>query len=478
MRVASAENIGWAAGAPATVLLGGWFAYLLIAPTWGFSWIDSWHNEQRAIEACLLAGTALLGVCVVRFRAALVPRSTTTYLLCGVALLGAVSSINARFVAAAFAEVSLYVLLVVLAAVTAASVRQEPARFSVWIRRACVLLALVHVAGIAARYAAMIALERAPNLEVLLLGYANPRFPTAFYALFMPLVATFTLDSQEGVAPRRVAWILLALLWCVNIALGTRAIWFAFALALPLMLLAVGWRRVLPGARVLGSTALAGLLIYYLAFVGVPAWLRLGSALPSHVKHLTSVSDRAYLWSQSFDLIVSNPWLGVGPMHFAALGDSFASHPHNWVLQVGVEWGLPALAILLCVLWRLGSELRRNLRSVRGNDGDVLAPLAAISIGLCYGLVDGNLVMPVSQATFALMLGVLLGCALGASPAGISPHRSPVPFVAAPVLASAAFLLFYVLSALPSLGENEKLWRQNSNFPDLAPRFWQQGLLR
>jgi O-antigen ligase len=324
----------------------------------------------------------------------------------------------------------------------------------------------------------MLALERAPNIDVLLLGYANPRFPTALYALLLPLVAMFALDPHERVALRRLAWVILTFLWCINIALGTRAIWFAYALTLPLLIALVGWQRVLPGALVLASTALSGFFVYCLLFLGLPAWLSLGSALPSHIDHLSSFSDRLYLWTQSLQLMLKQPLLGVGPMNFAALGDSYASHPHDWILQVGAEWGIPVLALLLWVLWRLGRALRERLAVERGVDGAVLAPLAAAIMGLCYALVDGNLVMPVSQSTFALMLGVLLGCAFPAVSNAAPMRRSLAAVIAIVVLTSAVFLLAYVADSLPRQGENEQAWRRHSKYPDLAPRFWQQGLLR
>jgi len=451
----SPEGMRQTATFPGASLLAVWFAYLLIAPAWGFFWIDSWHNEQRAVEAILLAATAIFAVSARGLRTALVPESVTGFLVWAVALLGAISAFNASFVKHALAELSLYVLLGILVVVTAACVRRDTVSFLRWMRRACLVLGLIHVTGITARYAAMLALERTPDLEVLLLGYANPRFPSALYALLMPFVAMFTLDGNERPGLRRLGLTVLVLLWCVNIALGTRAIWFAYALALPLMLLVIDWRPVLPCALRLATAALAGLILYGLLFVAVPAWLGLGSALPSHIDHLTSVDDRLFLWRQSWDLIVRHPLLGVGPMNTAALGDSFASHPHNWMLQIGAEWGVPALAALLWALSRIGKSLRSKAHE-DGSGVSLLGPLAAASIGLCYGLVDGNLVMPVSQVTFAVMLGTLLGIGLVGSRDRASTGRPLIPLAAGLTLAAAGFLLVYVIETLPKQTERER----------------------
>ena len=45
-------------------VLLAWLIYLLVAPTIGFGWIDSWHNEQRAVQVVLLACTAV-AYCVI-----------------------------------------------------------------------------------------------------------------------------------------------------------------------------------------------------------------------------------------------------------------------------------------------------------------------------------------------------------------------------------------------------------------------------
>jgi len=462
----------------ASVFLGAWFIYLLVGPAWGFYWIDSWHNEQRAVQVILLAATGLVAALVPRFRHALVAPSVTTLCLWLVGLLGVVSALNAEFMSAAFVEVALHFLLVLLVVVTAGCIRESPARLAVWTQRACVVLALVHVGGIAARYAAMLSLDRAPDVEVLLLGFANPRFPSALYALLLPFVAAFAGDRHEHRGLRMTALVLLALLWCINLALGTRAIWFAYALALPLVFMLAGWHRIRPLAVILASTAVTGVAVYYLLFIGVPAWMSLGSAMPSQTDHLTSLSDRIFLWTQSGRLMTEHLLLGIGPMNLAGLGDSYASHPHDWMLQFGTEWGMPVLAILAWVLWRHGRALRMQRASPGDSEDLAIAPLVATVMALFYGMVDGNLVMPVSQSAFALVAGVLFGTAFHPEPRVAAPFSRASFGAAALAVASASFMLFYLAETLPKQPESEDHWRRTSRHSNFAPRFWQQGLLR
>src|SRR6267154_969577 len=134
------------------VLLAAWFLYLLLAPTVGFGWIESWHNEQRAAQIALLAATAL-GFCAMaldrRYRLRL-PR----------------------------------IHWIVVAAVALA-------------QYGALLLLGAYALGVGVRYAAAVSLQRALDPDVLLLGYANPRFPSALHALLIPLVAGLSADPGQ-----------------------------------------------------------------------------------------------------------------------------------------------------------------------------------------------------------------------------------------------------------------------------------------
>jgi hypothetical protein len=132
------------------------------------------------------------------------------------------------------------------------------------------------------------------------------------------------------------------------------------------------------------------------------------------------------------------------------------------------------LALLLAVLLYAGRDLLAKIRQPRGNDIDIFGPLAAVIIGIVYGLVDGNLVMPVSQTAFALTVGILLGTTPN------TPKVAPFSRFAGAgtlVMISAACLAYYTVLTLPQQQENERTWRSISTHPNLAPRFWQQGLL-
>jgi hypothetical protein len=159
----------------------GWLAYLLVAPTIGFSWIDSWHNEQRAVQVVLLAWTALVFATIVIFDgAALRVAKGVAPLLAAFVLLGAASAARSAHPLAAFAEISMLVLLAALAVLTAIVGAAAPERTAAIARYFALLFCAAYSLGVAVRLFAALQLGHAIGLDVLVFGYANPRFPMRF----------------------------------------------------------------------------------------------------------------------------------------------------------------------------------------------------------------------------------------------------------------------------------------------------------
>jgi len=64
-----------------------------------------------------------------------------------------------------------------------------------------------------------------------------------------------------------------------------------------------------------------------------------------------SANNRLQLWQDSFDAMVQNPLMGVGPAHWPLIADRYGWPPgtaaHCLWLQTGAELGVPGLALLL-----------------------------------------------------------------------------------------------------------------------------------
>lgn len=154
------------------LLLSVWFGYLLFAPTVGFGWIPSWHNEQRAVQIVLLAVTAAAFCAMllnVDYRRRL-PR--LHWIVPIVFALGVISAARAKYVEAAYAEVALHFLLMVLILVAAAAFARAPMRSAELAEYGALLLLAAYVLGVGVRYAAAISMHRTLDVDVLLLGYA------------------------------------------------------------------------------------------------------------------------------------------------------------------------------------------------------------------------------------------------------------------------------------------------------------------
>jgi O-antigen ligase len=247
-------------------------------------------------------------------------------------------------------------------------------------------------------------------------------------------------------------------------------------------------RRAAPHLRHVATTAALGLVAYFFFLTVVPALLGAAgmSSFSSAFQRTAAdpASGRMLLWRQAATLIEQHPWLGVGPMHFAHHAGylHIGAHPHDWLFQVAVEWGLPALA---CLLAAIAYGLRALLRSgarVRDDDGANQAIFAALLTGavaiLVDGLVSGIFVMPQSQLAVALYLGCAIGWhriagpALTAVPGGVRYGVSAVCIVAA--------MVGVVAGAGPDAGarlrsEDPTPAQQALNTGSQWPRLWKAG---
>lgn len=455
-------------------LLGLWVGYLLLAPTTGFSWIESWHNEQRAVQIVLLSLTALVvSVLLIAAPDATRARLQLPWWWWAFIALGSASALLSQMPFAAFAEVGLFVLLSALVVLTAALTSKRPEQITQVARYCALLIAVAHVLAVLVRYAASLHVGKGLDLGVFMLGYANPRFASALYAVVMPFVAAVAVSPCERRALRITAFIALCLLWTINLGLGTRGIWFAYLLALPALMLLTGLRRPLHLVGAIVVAAAVGLAVF-LALNAIPTGdVAAEGSVTLPIDRLPTLTSRDVLWSLAWDGIVQHPLLGLGPMQFASLKSYVGAHPHNWVLQVASEWGLPALALVLFALVRAAVRLRDKHASGRGASMEVVL---AVGVALAYGLVDGNLVMPVSQTAAALTLGLALG---SMSESRASFHRRRWQTAAISFVALVALLVIagYARTSLADQESTAAAFREEYPREWLVPRFWEQGLL-
>ena len=109
-------------------------AYLLIATTVGFHWLDSWHNEQRAAQIVLLGMVAVAAAWLALARSDSATLRFAPSVLATLTL-GVISSLLCDRRLDALSEVALFGLLCVVAAAVACFVRSAGAKALPWIGR-------------------------------------------------------------------------------------------------------------------------------------------------------------------------------------------------------------------------------------------------------------------------------------------------------------------------------------------------------
>jgi hypothetical protein len=155
--------------------------------------------------------------------------------------------------------------------------------------------------------------------------------------------------------------------------------------------------------KIQGFCAAIGWLLYQIAY---PLLL----SLPSRSWNELMEPGRLFLWKSSLLLIKHHPLTGVGPLNFLdSIEKKFnVSHPHNALLWIACEWGVPAVMIFVGLLGWAFSRWIRIASSAQHPVLHIALTAALFSTGI-NAQFSGTLLMPASQVVFALTLGVTLG---------------------------------------------------------------------
>jgi putative inorganic carbon (HCO3(-)) transporter len=227
--------------------------------------------------------------------------------------------------------------------------------------------------------------------------------------MVIPLLAYPVLIGEGTRAQRWGVFALLALWWMLAIASGSRGTWVALAVA-AVVLVALAWHACAGWLRIQLMALGVGAVLFAVLFVGVPAWLARDAKVENRLSNILDLDRRGELWAMAWAQIQAHPWLGIGPMHLAAIPTKVAAHPHNAVLQFAAEWGVPAaLALLLPAVFGMQRLLTR-LREQRAAAKPVPVCLAASLLAAgALSMVDGVIVMPYTQLWLALVAGWAIG---------------------------------------------------------------------
>jgi putative inorganic carbon (HCO3(-)) transporter len=425
------------------------------------------HNHQRLLEIAALSATGLL-VLAQRLPHVETFGGTHGKFIAAFFTLGIVSSLSAFRPQYAVFEVSTVFLLYVLAKALAGEIARRGAETLHLVIQAVGAMAALYTLNFVFDYLGSVSLGLPVTLTDLTTGFSNIRFFNHAQTATLPLLILLCC-----LAPRvsKLRWLWLAATtywWMVLFATSGRGTLVGMAAGSGVIAILLR-RKALPYLKQVVSTAFIGLLAYFVLLVAVPevAGGQGMSAFSSLFERTASdpTSRRTFLWERAATLIAEHPFLGVGPMHFAHnAGDLHTgAHPHDWLLQIGAEWGLPALA---CLVTALVLGLRTLLRAgtrIDEEDAANQTTFAAVLTGavaiLVDGLVSGLFVMPQSQLAIALFLGCTMGW-----------YQSVVPTTTAACVSHSASRLAGAILIIAAMAGMAYVW------PEMLARLQDQPL--
>ena len=322
----------------------------------------------------------------------------------------------------------------------------------------------------------------------LAIGFSNARFFNHTQTALLPLLVLLFLQAQAGRLPRATWFVLAAFWWSLLYVTQARASVLALGAgcAASFLLCREQARGFLKAMALIG---LAGIAVYVLAFVLLPllAGLQPYGSVSSVIERtaVDPTSSRTLLWTRALELISAHPWLGVGPLHFAHNSADLrnAAHPHDWILQIAAEWGLPAL---LCALGLLGLGMRALLRSAGRiaptdlRNQQFLALFVTTGVAIVVdGLFSGVLVMPQSRLAIALVAGCAVGWVRSLEATGLRATMAvPMRHAIRVVVMAGACVLIYAIApdfAAHARGEPPKVAARSDNTGVDWPRIWADG---
>ena len=288
-----------------------------------------------------------------------------------------------------------------------------------------------------------------PSPSQLIVGYNNYRFFNHVQTISLPLLGLLAARMHDR--GRRIFWWMITALWWMLLFVGFgRGTLMGLTVAI-----AIVWYTMpkVAGAwcRSMALAGVAGLIAYLFFYWAIPLlqgmepFGLLFSSLSRTVESPTS--GRLLLWARAVEMMLADPWLGGGPAHFAHYGRDipYGAHPHSWVLQIGSEWGIPALLLLSGALALAMLRLWQLRKIISAANQDTLTAWlvagAAISVD---GFVSGLIVIPTSQLWIALYVGCAWGWTRSLSPAVKTIDRKRSAGVRIMAI-MAAFLMTYPL---------------------------------
>lgn len=320
-------------------------------------------------------------------------------------------------------------------------------------------------------------------LQMGVFGFSNKRIFNQTQTWTLPMMASASiLFGSKGGKVRSSLIALLSFWWMLVFASGARGTFVAVVFSVILCSVIFKFRAK-KWAIIQVESLFAGLFLYFLFFYF------LTSSETSTISRL-GVGSRWHDWSLMVPDILSNPFIGHGPMQFSLYSSGFKNaHPHNAFLLFSYEWGLlPTLLLsgmVLLMLYKFVGyvRIRENLIAEK-EYVFIIGIFSTLVAVIVHSMVSGIAVTPLSQIWFILIVGAWLGIYFQlkanksiAKPIGAENYlRYAISAISGVVL---FFMLYAVYPSLSNLNERQESFKKNDYLDKhvMSPRFWQQGYI-
>ncbi|RDH89951.1 MAG: hypothetical protein DIZ77_14770 [endosymbiont of Seepiophila jonesi] len=436
------------------------------------------YDTKRILEIALL-----LGICLIllfshkqrQFWLTLFSQLTrqTKLLITGIIIFGVISSIVAPIPQDAFLSLSHVVLLFFFTLFIAVQ-RQHFGDSYDKILVLIIVLAVIIYEGEFIK--AMISYAVQERIFYFHPIFENSRFLCQFQTWTLPLITLPILLARESTPTRRKLIFLSTLLiagtwWAIAIANGSKG---------SLLGQLIGWMGI---AIIFRGRSREWLLVQFYALLASIFIFIVFFAPELRYDNFSAFSQslvsRMALWEQAVQLIKDNPLLGAGPLHYAYFRNPYAAHPHNSMLQIASEWGIPVLLMVsLLAITNFTSWVKRITENPVH-----LSLTASLLAAAFHSLISGVLTMPISQIMMCLVIGWMYGIRqplqIAADRSASSTAKWALLFV---MLLSIAGVAQGIFPEVSFLSEVEEAWlnshERSEGHAAWNPRFWFQGWLR
>lgn len=449
------------------------------------------HDNQRIVEIfCSMAAIIVFAVYLSRNISV---RWPGTFYLRGLLavffVFGLVSSLLAYSVRHALFDWANSLALFGMSCFIAREVARKEDDFFDQILRLCGLGCAFYIFVEVIIYVAALATGKQWPNKMLIFGFDNYRFFNHVQTMTLPLLCLWVSRTDNG-RQKMFAWGVVSIWWTLLFLSAGRGTFIGVFVGVCVTLFYLG-KMAFPWCRLILWMALIGLGLYLLFYVLVPLSLGLQpfgflfSVIGRTIENPDS--SRWPLWVRAWEIILAHPWLGAGPLHFAHYGRDvqLGAHPHNWVLQIASEWGIPALLCLATAImlgFRKLLAVRQYLAPADKKNYLTLAAWLTTGVAILVdGLVSGLIVMPTSQLWIAIYLGCAWGWTVSMTPAQTQAMlRLPMAVRIGGVLGMLALIFFLGNGLWPEIGnlpfyEEQSLQKERYPDPVYRPRIWLGG---